>query len=210
MNKPIKKAEPTELELSETILRILGQKKPQTTKELVDLVNENKSWSKEKIIDAISDLQAQGRIKLISPDSAPLSSFSSYLKHREAIWFWVVLLVAVSTMSLAFLINQNSFPLSYIRNVLGIIFVLCLPGYVFIKALFPINASFKGSSTFGTMERIALSIIMSLVLVAIICLILNFSPWGINITSIVLSLLTFSSAFAIIAVIREYNSISKM
>ena len=46
---------------------------------------------------------------------------------------------------------------------------------------------------------------MSLALVPITGLLLNYTPWGIRTTPITLSLLALTTAFAIAAIIREYN-----
>lgn len=91
--------------------------------------------------------------------------------------------------------------------VLGIIFVLYLPGYTFIKALFPAKAPIKTSSeNLDTIERVALSFGMSLALVPIAGLILNYTPWGIRLAPIMLSLLFLTIAFATAAVIREHQA----
>jgi uncharacterized membrane protein len=95
-------------------------------------------------------------------------------------------------------------PLVYLRYALGIIFLLFLPGFAFIKALFPAKAPVKTSSeNMDTIERVVLSFGMSLVLVPIVGLILNYTPWGIRLTPIVLSLLALTVVFATAAIIRE-------
>jgi uncharacterized membrane protein len=94
------------------------------------------------------------------------------------------------------------------RYVLGTIFVLWLPGYTFIKALFPKEnqAQIKTTTNLDTVERIALSIGLSLALVPLVGLLLNYTPWGIRLTPIVLSLLTLTTIFATVAVAREHQS----
>ena len=57
-----------------------------------------------------------------------------------------------------------------------------------------------------TIERLALSIGMSLVLVPIVGLILNYTPWGIRLTPITLSLLALTIVFATAALFREYQT----
>ena len=48
---------------------------------------------------------------------------------------------------------------------------------------------------------------MSMALVALIGLVLNFTPWGIRIITIIVSLLAFSLVFATVAVVREFSLI---
>jgi uncharacterized membrane protein len=102
----------------------------------------------------------------------------------------------------------------YIRYVLGIIFILWLPGYAFIKALFPQTLPFARAlahslgtpeKNLDTIERAALSLGMSIALVPIVGLLLNYTPWGIRLTPIVLSLTALTIAFATTAILREYQ-----
>jgi uncharacterized membrane protein len=93
-----------------------------------------------------------------------------------------------------------------VRYVLGTIFVLWLPGFSFIKMLFPTEPPVKTSKkNLDPIERIALSIGMSLALVPIVGLLLNYTPWGIRLTPIVLSLLALTTVFATAAITREYQ-----
>jgi len=106
-----------------------------------------------------------------------------------------------------FTIPENAVPLVYLRSSLGIIFVLFLPGFTFIKALFPAKVPVKTSSeNMDTIERVALGFGMSLVLVPIVGLILNYTPWGIRLTPITLSLLALTTVFATAAALREYQA----
>ena len=102
-------------------------------------------------------------------------------------------------MLLVFTIPENAFPLVYARYILGSIFVLWLPGYALIKALFP-------EKELENIERIALSIGMSIALVPIIGLLLNYTPWGIRLTPITISLLALTLTFATAAIIREHKT----
>jgi uncharacterized membrane protein len=60
-----------------------------------------------------------------------------------------------------------------------------------------------------TVERTALSLSMSLALTPIVGLILNYTPWGITLTPIVLSLFALTLVFATAAVIREHQTKKK-
>jgi uncharacterized membrane protein len=62
------------------------------------------------------------------------------------------------------------------------------------------------SENLDTIERIALSIGMSLALTPIVGLILNYTPWGITLTPITLSLLALTTVFATAAILREHQS----
>jgi uncharacterized membrane protein len=71
---------------------------------------------------------------------------------------------------------------------------LFLPGYALIKALFPTTVPIKTTSeNLDNIERIALGLGMSLALVPIMGLILNYTPWGIRLTPITSNLLALTA-----------------
>lgn len=84
-----------------------------------------------------------------------------------------------------------------IRTILGIPLVLFLPGYTLIAALFP------GKKDLDTIERIALSFGLSIAIVPLIGLALNFTPWGIRLVPILISLTFFIIVMAFIAHLRR-------
>ena len=134
-------------------------------------------------------------------------SLTKYLLTEKAVWYWTTIAVAIATVIAVFVIPENAYPIVYIRYALGSIFVLWLPGYTFIKALFPTKVPIKTSSeSLDTIERVAFSSGMSLALVPIVGLLLNYTPWGIRLTPIVLSLLLMTTIFATVAIIREHET----
>jgi uncharacterized membrane protein len=54
-------------------------------------------------------------------------------------------------------------------------------------------------------ERLALSVGVSVTIGPIIGLLLNYTPWGIGVLSITLSLVIFTAIFATFALAREYQ-----
>ncbi len=152
-------------------------------------------------------MQSEGQISLSKPTPPAPSSLLAYLKTEQAAWYWATLAAAVATTVAVFTIAEDFYPLVYIRYVLGAVFVLWLPGYAFIKALFPTHVSQRTPKEgLDTVERTALSLGMSLALVPIVGLLLNYTPWGIRLTPIVLSLLALTLFFATAAAIREHQA----
>lgn len=84
-----------------------------------------------------------------------------------------------------------------IRTVLGIPMVLFIPGYVLIAALFP------GKDDIDGIERAALSFGLSIAIVPLLGLGLNFTPWGIRIIPIIVTLVLFSLLLWVIACFRR-------
>lgn len=81
---------------------------------------------------------------------------------------------------------------SVLRVVFGLPMVLFIPGYALISALFPAKDDLDG------IERVALSFGLSIAVVPLIGLGLNYTPWGIRLDPILTALVIFT--FAMIAV----------
>lgn len=84
-----------------------------------------------------------------------------------------------------------------LRITLSLAFVLFFPGYILIAALFPAKGRLDG------IERVALSFGLSLAVVPLIGLVLNFTPWGIRFEPILFSLLGFILAMSGAALYRR-------
>lgn len=99
-----------------------------------------------------------------------------------------------------------------LRVVLGLPFVLFIPGYAFIAALFPeagappaSEEDNKESDRDGIdgIERVALSFGLSIAVVPLIGLVLNFTPFGIRLIPIVVSVSVFTIGATAIAANRR-------
>jgi len=192
---------------TQDIIQLIKNKKPKNVQQLVDLMKAKTNIPEPKIVEHIVRLQNQGKITLKEPSAPPSQKLSIYLKTRETYWYWVTIILAITTAITVFTIPENVYPLVYVRYVLGTIFVTWLPGYSFTKAFFPTVPPFKTSTkSLDPIERIALSIGMSLALVPLVGLILYYTPWGISLTPIVLSLLVLTVVFATAGIIREHKS----
>lgn len=91
----------------------------------------------------------------------------------------IIVLVALLTVPII------AFTSGPYRIILGLPFVLFVPGYTLISALFP------GRDRLSGIERIALSFGLSIVVVPLIALILNYTTWGIRLIPIVTSVTLF-------------------
>jgi len=94
-------------------------------------------------------------------------------------------LLACTVLALALITLVYLAPDNAVRQILGLIFVLFLPGYVATAALFPENDQIDG------IERVALSFGLSIAIVPLIGLALNFTPWGIRLDPILASVSAF-------------------
>lgn len=84
-----------------------------------------------------------------------------------------------------------------VRVVLGLPFVLFFPGYCLIGALFPKREDLD------PIERVALSFGLSIAVVPLIGLGLNYTAWGIRLTPILISLLLFVGSMSALTYYRR-------
>ena len=102
-----------------------------------------------------------------------------------------VVALTLLTVGAVFLPVVRETPL---RVVLGLPFVLFVPGYALVAALFPEQGSDPteddevDSSGITGLERVALSFGVSIAVVPLVGLVLNFTPFGIRLVPIVVSL----------------------
>lgn len=189
------------------ILETVKKEKPETTKELIQLLQQRDGIPPEETTKLLIELENESLLKFTKPQSPPPTSLGGYVNSRNAAWFWITVALSATTTLTVFTVSETAYPLTYIRNALGIVFVLFLPGYAFIKMLFPQKLPIPTSSeNLDNIERIALSLGMSLALTPTVGLILNYTPWGIRLTPITLSLLALTLVFAAAAVLREYQT----
>lgn len=151
---------------------------------------------KHQIAKALFNLNAQGIIALEDP--SPPENLVKYAFSLYSLWFWLLLMVIALTLTSIYLIPQIA-PFIYLRYMMGALFILYLPGYSLIEALYPKREDLQ------PLERLALSIGLSLALIPLVGLILNYTPWGIRLNPIVtaLTLLTFTLSLAALA--RKYS-----
>lgn len=89
-----------------------------------------------------------------------------------------------------------------IRVVLALPLVLLLPGYALVSALFPEPPTDDGPG-FGTLERVALSIALSLAIVSMIAYAANFTPYGITLAPIAVTVVTWTVLFSLLGLVRR-------
>ncbi len=109
-------------------------------------------------------------------------------------------LLAVVALALAILPFIAFSILEPIRIGLGLLFVLFLPGYALIAALFPKDKEIDW------IERTALSFGLSIAVVPLLGLLLNYTPWGIRLEPIVATVLLFTLGMCGIAYYRRMQT----
>lgn len=194
--------------LSQKILQAVKKSDPKTVKQLVEIVlREDGSVSEKDLMEQIIELESLGRIRFSERGEPVQQNALAYVRSPKSYWYWITLTLTLVTAVTAFTISQDIYPLVYVRYFLGIVFILWLPGYSFIRALFPMQLPLRSSSKeLDILMRAVLSIAINIALVPIIGLVLNYTPWGLQFVPMVISLLAFTTVFATVAIIRDYFS----
>jgi uncharacterized membrane protein len=96
-------------------------------------------------------------------------------------------LIAICVLSLVtlVLVNISILSVTFFRWILGLVLIVFSPGYVLLAALFP------GKKDLGVIERAALSVGLSIVLVGLIGIFLNYAGFGISLEPICVSITIF-------------------
>jgi len=200
------KAERFEIPLKKLITQRVKAENPRTVRDLFQIVRERRpTLAEEEFIQSIKELKDSGTLELELPPPK-VDSYLEYLKvSSENAWFYLVVFVALATIYTIYILPLYilPYPTVIFRWILGSIFVLFLPGYVTVQALF------SGRRELDNIERFALSVGLSLAITPLVGLLLNYTPWGIRLDPIVVSLSMFTLSMATIGTLRKYSLISR-
>jgi uncharacterized membrane protein len=107
------------------------------------------------------------------------------------------ILFCINALTLLLILIITFLPDNFLRIILGLPLVLFFPGYTLLSALFPRTGSLND------IERFALSFGLSIAIVPLIGLALNYTPWGIRLYPILISLSIFILSMSIIGWYRS-------
>ena len=183
--------------LREVVRNTIETKHPKTVAELAQLVSADGTVYEDEFTAELKQAVSEGGIELKEPSYNLESALDYLFTITISGWFWATMILAGSAiLSVAFV--PDVFPVNSIRWVLGSVFMLYLPGYTLIQFLF------SEKKELDSLERFALSVGLSLAVVPLIGLILNYLPCGIRLEPITISLSLFVVSFAILAAARKY------
>jgi uncharacterized membrane protein len=149
-----------------------------------------------EVARAIYKLARNGALRLADPN--PPKSFAGYILSRYNLGFLIAALLVASTLLTVYASGLTP-ALAAPRIVLGSLFTLFLPGYSLIEALYP------KEDDLSPLERLALSIGLSLALVPLVGLLLNYSPWGIRLDPTMAALTTLTLALLLVSAHRKFG-----
>ena len=184
-----------EKEMEKKVLNVIRHTKTLTLRETVEEVAKKLNLKKHEAAKYIHDLWKKGEIEIEDPN--PPKTLPNYIFSTYGAWFWTIIILIASTATAIYLLPQNP-PYIYIRYTLGSLFILYLPGHTLIETLYPKEEDLE------PLERLALSIGLSLALVPLVGLILNYTPWGIRLTPIFTALAILTTILSTTAITRKY------
>jgi hypothetical protein len=178
-------ADEEEAVLEKIILETIEKEQPKNVEVLAEVVcNKSTAFSKAAVIKTVQKLEEKGKIDLIEGDVP---------KKGQRLWITVSL--TVITNILVFSISEQSVLLP-LRWVAGYLFCFFVPGYGAMNLLFP-------KKELTVVEKLILSIAVSLAIIPLVGLFVNFVIGSLALPVIMVSLSTLVLALAIAAYLKN-------
>lgn len=112
----------------------------------------------------------------------------------------IVLCIVWSTILVPIIILNNE---GILRIILSIPFIFFIPGYLIQSALFPIRKKVK---RIEFIDRITMSFGLSIAVVSLIGFILNYTPWGIRLEFLLITIFAFIVSVGSIALLKWFKT----
>jgi hypothetical protein len=187
----------SESNLDEFSLEFLGKHGPTSVQRLYEALRiDNPSLTELEVVDIVWRLSDEGKAQLEDawPNTKPFTQFLGLWERHLSLYGSAVLAFAAI---LSIYVVPADLPWVSIRWVLASVFVLFIPGYATVEALF-------SKSELNSLERFALSVGLSLAIVTFVGFLLNYTPWGIRLTPLVISLTIISLGLVSASLIVGY------
>ena len=195
MNEKEKLADDSETE-NQIESRILEKSsaKDISLKRLVRDLSAELGYKQDKIIAKVIRLQTNNMI--LVRERVPYGRFMDYLLSPISLWFWELSVATVVSLGLVF---ASSGLALYLRYVFGSLLVLFLPGYSLVGFIY-----FK-KDDLDYLTRISVSFVMSLAITTLVGLVLNFTPFGITLLAVALSITGVTVGLLFLTALRKYS-----
>ena len=161
---------------------------------LVKELSDERPYNFDRIVSIVLGLQVAKKIVIREP--VPYKGFMDYLLSPISFWFWEL---SVATMASLGFISASSGLALFLRYIVGSVLVLFLPGYALVGFIY-----FKRDDL-DYLTRISVSFVMSLALTTLVGLAVNFTPLGITLFPVALSLAVVTIGLLLLTVFRKYS-----
>lgn len=156
-----------------------------------------------EFVAAVRAMEEEGLLFLRKPSYRTESVLDYALAPTLSGWLWLTLAVTILTI-ITVDTAPEFFPFNIVRLVMASIFLMYLPGYALIHLLF------SETTKLNELERFGLNIALSLIVVPLIGVILDYTYWGIRLPVLMTCVAAFTIVVAIAASVRAYVQIKKM
>ncbi len=176
--------------------KILDALKKKEAIKVSELAEELK-LEEEVLAELLLELESEEKIELIEtlPDGM---SFFEYLRNVEnTAWFYLITLGVILTLSFVLML-PSSLMTDTFKFIVSLFFIIFFPGYAMLENLFPRRSDLQ------FIERLVLSVGLSIALVPAVGFILNYS-FGISPKTAVISLSIVTLVLSVLALIRKYK-----
>jgi len=152
----------------EELIEIVKQHRPSNLASLKKFLNEaNMNFTDEKLLPLIKQLQSEGTFRLSVQHTG---SFGEYLADIwNAWWFYFVIIVTLSELFLVISNSQAGVAL-LLRVLFGLGVLGIIPGFLTVMIVFP-------GGQIQTLEKIALSIFLSVLISITVGVLLGLGPF---------------------------------
>jgi len=152
----------------EELIEIVKQHRPSNLASLKKFLNEaNMNFTDEKLLPLIKQLQSEGTLKFSVQHTG---SFNEYLAEIwNAWWFYLVIVVTLSELFLVISNSQAGVAL-LLRVLFGLGVLGIIPGFLTVMIVFP-------GGQIQTLEKIALSIFLSVLISITVGVLLGLGPF---------------------------------
>jgi hypothetical protein len=161
---------------------------------LVDEITREGGYDRDRVIRKLMELDEGKKIYL--EEKSPYRSMFDYARSPLSLWFWGALLATLLSLALT---TVSSGVIIYLRYVFGGLLILYLPGFSLIEFLYP------KKKDLDDLVRLALSIGLSLAIVPLVGLALNYTPFGIRLAPTAISLSGITVILLILGLRRKHE-----
>jgi len=141
-------------------------------------------------------------------EPTPPRTFKKFLFHPINRDFWMSVILALITVPVVILVPENALIsgngvyilLGVIRLLLGLVFIILLPGYALFTILWPLPEK-------EALTRYGISFGLSIAIAPLLGLVLNFTPFGLNLISILVALNLFTLPLLSGGFLRRYRAV---
>jgi hypothetical protein len=155
---------------------------------------EGAGMRRDEAAKMLYSLKEEGAVSIVEPH--PLSSLAEYLRSPRGAWVLGVALFVLLTLAAVYVLPSST-PIVYVRYMAGSVFILYLPGYSLVEALY------SKADELDSLERLALSMGLSLAVVPLVGLVLNYTPWGVRMDPVVVSLSLLTLLLVLLSAYRK-------